>query len=126
MRRFIALAALLAFVSACSPHQALILSDPPGASVLINGRSVGETPLYYDYSLSSGKGHQVEVIQAGYEQVKLTIVADKTDAGAMKRWLMAGVIWSPLWLGTLFTKQLKESYLFVMKRDAPVMTAQID
>jgi hypothetical protein len=56
----------------------------------------------------------------------LTIKADKTDSGAMKRWLMAGVVWSPLWLGTLFTKKLKESYLFVMKRNDPQMTAKLE
>ena len=28
------------------------------------------------------------------------IAADKTDKSAMKRWLMAGVVWSPLWLGS--------------------------
>ena len=56
----------------------------------------------------------------------MTIKADKTDSGAMKRWLVAGAVWSPLWLGTFFTKKLKESYIFVMKRDAPEMTASID
>jgi len=40
--------------------------------------------------------------------------------------MMAGVVWSPLWLGTFFTKKLKESYLFVMKRNEPLMTAQLE
>ncbi len=115
----------LAFLSACAPHQALIQSEPPGARVIIDGKEIGQTPVRYDYALSTGSQHQVSVVQQGYQQVDLTIKADKTDSGAMKRWLMAGVVWSPLWLGTFFTKKLKESYLFVMQRDAPDMTAKL-
>ena len=43
-RQLIALFVLVAFVSACAPHQALIQSDPPGAMVVINDQEVGETP----------------------------------------------------------------------------------
>ncbi|NOQ41183.1 MAG: PEGA domain-containing protein [Desulfuromusa sp.] len=117
---------LVVFLSACAPHQALIQSEPPGAMVTINGMEIGETPIHYDYVLSTGSQHQVQISRQGYERVDLTIKADKTDSGAMKRWLMAGVVWSPLWIGTIFTKKLKESYLFVMKRDNPQLTARID
>ncbi|MCW8892611.1 MAG: hypothetical protein OQL18_04770, partial [Deltaproteobacteria bacterium] len=79
-----------------------------------------------DYNLSTGRQHQVQISRLGYEQVDLTIKADKTDSSAMKRWLMAGVVWSPLWIGTIFTKKLKESYLFVMKRNNPQLTAKVD
>ena len=124
--QFIATFMLIAFLSACAPHQALIQSEPPGAMVRINGKEVGSTPVYYDYNLSNGSKHQVQISHQGYEQVDLTIKADKTDSGAMKRWLMAGAVWSPLWIGTIFTKKLKESYLFVMKRDNQRLTAQRD
>lgn len=116
---------LVAFLSACAPHQAMIQSEPPGAMVTINGTEIGQTPIQFDYSLSTGNQHQVQISRQGYEQVDLTIKADKTDPGAMKRWLMAGVVWSPLWVGTFFTKKLKESYLFVMKRNDPQMTAML-
>ncbi len=122
----VAMFLLLAFLSACASQQALIQSEPPGAIVMINGQAVGQTPLYYDYKLSSGKQHQVSISHQGYEEIDLTIKADKTDTGALKRWLMAGVVWSPLWLGTLFTKKLKESYLFVMKRETPQLTAKLE
>ena len=89
-------------------------------------RSSGATPLQYAHALSPGSQHQVSIAFPGYEHVDLTIKADKTDSGAMKRWLMAGVVWSPLWLGTIFTKKLKESYLFVMKRNNPQMTAKLE
>lgn len=124
--KLLALCVLVAFLSACAPHQALIQSEPPGAIVTINGEQIGETPIYYDYTLSSGGQHDVQISHNGFEQVDLTIKADKTDSSAFKRWLMAGVVWSPLWIGTFFTKKLKESYLFVMKRDAPQMTAQLE
>ncbi len=117
---------LVAFLSACAPHQALIQSEPPGAMVTINGSEIGQTPVQFDYTLSTGSQHQVQISRQGYEQVDLTIKADKTDSGAMKRWLMAGVVWSPLWVGTFFTKKLKESYLFVMKRNDPQMTAMLE
>ncbi len=124
--KLLALFVLVAFLSACAPHQALIQSEPPGAMVTINGMEIGETPVQFDYALSTGNHHQVHISRQGYEQVDLTIKADKTDSGAMKRWLMAGVVWSPLWVGTIFTKKLKESYLFVMKRDNPQLTAMFD
>ncbi|MDA3902670.1 MAG: PEGA domain-containing protein [Desulfuromusa sp.] len=117
---------LVAFLSACAPHQALIQSEPPGAMVTINGTEIGKTPIQFDYALSTGSQHQVQISRLGYEQVDLAIKADKTDSGAMKRWLMAGVVWSPLWVGTFFTKKLKESYLFVMKRNNPQLTAMLD
>lgn len=124
--KLLTLFVLVTFLSACAPHQALIQSEPPGAMVTINGTAIGETPIHYDYVLSTGSQHQVQISHQGYERVDLTIKADKTDSGAMKRWLMAGVVWSPLWIGTIFTKKLKESYLFVMKRDKPQMTAMIN
>lgn len=124
--KLITLFVLVAFLSACAPHQARIQSDPPGAIVTIDGKEIGATPVDFDYALSTGSQHKVTVAQQGYESVDLTIKADKTDSGAMKRWLMAGVVWSPLWLGTFFTKKLKESYLFVMKRNNPQMTAKLE
>jgi len=123
-RRYLSLFLVLVLLSACTSQQALIHSEPSGALVIIDGREVGHTPVLYDYHLSSGKQHQVQLTRQGYEEIELTIKADKTDAGAMKSWLMAGLVWSPLWLGTVFTKKLKESYLFVMKRTAPTLTAK--
>ncbi len=121
----IALLVALIFLSACTSQQALIHSEPPGAIVLIDGKEVGQTPVRYDYRLSSGAKHDVQVQRQGYEEIAMTIKADKVDSGALKGWLMAGLVWSPLWLGTFFTKKLKESYLFVMKRHDPTLTAKL-
>ena len=121
-----ALIVLLAFLNACAPHQALIQSEPPGAIVRVDGEVIGQTPTHYDYALSNGSQHQVKISRQGYEPLDMTIKADKTDSSAFKRWLMAGLVWSPLWLGTMFTKKLKESYLFIMKRRSPQMTAKLE
>ncbi len=124
--KLLALFVLMFFISGCAHHQALIQSDPPGAMVMINGTMIGTTPVQYDYSLSSGSQHQMHLSHQGYEPVDQTIKADKTDSSAMKRWLIAGVVWSPLWIGTLFTKRLKESYLFVMEQCKPQLTAMLE
>lgn len=124
--KLLALFVLVVFLSACAPRQALIQSEPPGAMVTINGTEVGTTPVQYDYSLSNGSQHRLHITHQGYETVDQTIEADKTDPGAMKRWLIAGAVWTPLWIGTFFTKRLKESYLFVMKRYNPPLTAMLD
>lgn len=125
-RKLLTIFVAVAFLSACAPHQALIQSEPPGAVVSIDGKEIGQTPVRYDHALSTGGQYRVSVAHQGYQQVDLTIQADKTDSGALKRWLMAGVVWSPLWLGTFFTKKLKESYLFVMKRTPPEITAKLE
>lgn len=126
LKKLSALIVLIAFCSACAPHQAMIHSEPPGALVQIDGKEVGATPVAFDYRLSNGKDHRISVTREGYESVDLTISADKTDQSALKRWLMAGLVWSPLWLGTAFTKKLRESYRFVMKRNEPQLTAKLD
>jgi hypothetical protein len=126
LKKLICLIVLLTFASACAPTRALIQSEPSGAMVIMDGKELGVTPLAYSHKLSSGENHQISLQHQGFESVDMTIKADKTDSHAFKRWLTAGVVWSPLWLGTLFTKKLKESYMFVMKRNPPQMTASLN
>jgi hypothetical protein len=126
LKKMTCLILLLAFTSACAPSRALIQSEPPGAMVIIDGKELGVTPVNYNHKLSSGQQHNIALKYQGFESVAMTIKADKTDSSALKRWLKAGVVWSPLWIGTLFTKKLKESYMFVMKRSQPQMTASLD
>ncbi len=125
LRKLTCLVLLLAFTSACAPTRALIQSEPPGAMVMIDGQEIGMTPVSYSHGLSSGEQHAISLQHQGFEPVAMTIKADKTDSHALKRWLTAGLIWSPLWLGTFFTKKLKESYMFVMKRTPPQVTASL-
>ena len=125
LKKLTSLILILAFTCACSPTTALIKSEPPGAIVTVDGAEIGMTPVNYNSSLSSGAKHNIRLQYQGFEPVEMTIKADKTDSNALKRWLKAGLVWSPLWLGTLFTKKLKESYMFVMKRTPPQMTASV-
>lgn len=125
LKKLISLILLLTFVCACSPTTALIKSEPSGAIVTVDGTEIGMTPVKYSHTLSTGSEHNIRLQHQGFEPVEMTIKADKTDSNAFKRWIKAGLVWSPLWLGTLFTKKLKESYMFVMKRTEPQMTAQV-
>ena len=123
LKKFFCLILILTFTSACAPCRSLIQSEPPGAMVIIDGKELGVTPVDYNHKLSSGKQHNISLKHNGFESVEMTLKADKTDKKSMKRWLTAGVVWSPLWIGTQFTKKMKESYMFVMKRNQPTMTA---
>lgn len=122
-RRLLAALLLLCFTSACA-QQAAFLSDPPGATVYVDGRAIGVTPCSYNYQNGTGGKVRVEMAKEGYEQVDFAVKADEVDGSARNRWLAAGVVWSPLWLGTLFTKKLKTSYEFVLKKAPAEMTAQ--
>jgi hypothetical protein len=51
------------------------------------------------------------------------VITDEVDTEVRGRWLAAGVIWSPLWLGTIFTKKLKDTYDFALRAEPPQMTA---
>lgn len=125
LKKLTSLIMLVTFACACSPTTALIQSEPPGAMVIVDGKEIGPTPVSYKHNLSTGAEHKIQLQHQGFEPVDMKIKADKTDKSALKRWLAAGVVWSPLWLGTLFTKKLKESYVFVMKRNPPQMTASV-
>ena len=122
-RKMIAIALLALLTSACA-QQAAFVSTPPGAKVFIDGREVGVTPCNYDYKLGQNGKHDVRIAKEGYDAVDFTVVTDEVDSEARNRWLVAGAVWSPLWLGTLFTKKLKDSYDFALRAEPPKMTAQ--
>ncbi|MDY6847772.1 MAG: PEGA domain-containing protein [Geoalkalibacter sp.] len=123
LKKFLALAFLLFFTSACAHQQALFVSQPQGAVVFVDGKPIGNTPCRYEYNLSAGQKLMVTVEKPGYEPISYAVRTDEVDAGERNKWLAAGVIWSPLWLGTLFTKKLKDSYEIVLQRDIPRITA---
>lgn len=125
LKKIVAVILLTLFTSACA-HQAAFLSEPPGAKVYIDGQAIGVTPCQYDYQLSTGSKYEVTLEKDGYEKIRHSVKADEVDRGARNKWLAAGVVWSPLWIGTLFTKKLKDSYEFVMKKSSPTYAAQFD
>jgi len=125
IKKIFAIILLLFFTSACA-NQAVIMSEPAGAQVFVNGEEIGTTPCKFDYQSSSGACYKVAVKKDGYEVMEHQMKADKVDQQARKKWLAAGLVWSPLWLGTLFTKKLKDSYEFVLKKTEPIFKAEVD
>jgi hypothetical protein len=124
MFRKLFLIMLLALLTSACAHQAAFTSDPPGAQVMVDGKEIGVTPCSFDYQLSSGGSHDVTVAKPGFTPVHFEVKADEVDKQARNKWMAAGVVWSPLWAGTLFTKKLKDSYEFVLREDPPDMTAR--
>jgi len=106
---------LLFFITGCA-RQAVFISEPSGAIVHIDGKPIGITPCGFEYKNSSGKDYDVTVEMEGYEPVTRTVKADEIDKKTRNKWLAAGLVWSPLWLGTLFTKKLHDTYEFVLKK----------
>lgn len=123
-RKLIAVMTLLFLTTACA-NQAVFISDPPGARVMVDGETVGVTPCAFDYHTTSGDTYQVVIEKNGFEPVQHNVKADVVDTSARNSWLAAGVVWSPLWLGTFFTKKLKDSYQFVLKQDTSVVAMDI-
>lgn len=124
MCKLIAILTILFLTTACA-NQAVFISDPTGAQVRINGEPVGVTPCAFDYVTSSGETYDIEIEKPGYEPMRRTMTADEVDASARNRWMAAGVVWSPLWLGTLFTNKLKDSYQFVLKQETPMIAMEL-
>ena len=113
---------LALFTSACA-QQAAFVSTPPGAQVFIDGEEIGITPCAFDYKLSNNAQHDVTIAKEGFEPVNFVVVTDEVDAEARNRWLAAGAVWSPLWLGTIFTKKLKDTYDFALRSEPAQLTA---
>ena len=102
----------------------MILSDPPGARVFVDDREVCTTPCRFDYTTgSSGAAYQVELQMEGYDPVRYMMAADEVDRAARSSLWTAGLVipgGSLLWVGTLFTNRLQESYRFVLQEEVEV------
>ena len=121
-RKLITVILLVILTSACA-QQATFVSTPSGAQVFIDGKEVGVTPCDFDYKLSQTSSREVTITKEGYDPVNFVMVADEVDTKARSKWLAAGAVWSPLWLGTLFTKKLKDIYDFTLRVEPAQMTA---
>jgi hypothetical protein len=105
----------LSFTSGCAQKTAFY-SDPPGALIFVDGEAIGRTPCEYVYKSSTSKTYLVEVQEDGYEPVKKTLATDEVDLKARNKWRAAGLIWSPLLIGSFFTKKLKSAYHFLLSK----------
>ena len=79
---FIAMVAMLILTGCASTVQ--ITSNPPGASVTVDGQYVGETPTSYTDTAIVFTRRQVEVQKEGYQDVRTTISRDgQVNVGAL-------------------------------------------
>jgi len=121
-RKLFVIVLLATFTSACA-QQAAFVSTPPGAQVFVDGQEIGVTPCAFDYQLSQNDSHEITIAKEGYQPVDFVVKTDEVDTEARNRWLVAGAVWSPLWIGTLFTKKLKDTYDFALQAEPADMTA---
>ncbi len=69
----VSLAALVVVATGCS-HTVALKSEPPGATVSLDGEEVGKTPYTFDASSGFFDEHQVRVEHEGYEPLETSIV----------------------------------------------------
>lgn len=117
---------LAIFTTGCASQQAAFVSTPPGAVVFVDGEEIGVTPCAYDYKLSQNQSHEITIAKDGFDPVDFVVVTDEVDTSARGKWLVAGAVWSPLWIGTMFTKKLKDIYDFALRAESPQMTASAE
>ncbi len=117
MKRLVCLSLILLLFTACAKQQTMFLSQPAGARVSIDGQYVGTTPCKFDYNLSAGQARTLTLEKEGYVPLQIQVKADEANPKETKKWLAAGLLWSPLFLGTLFTKGMNDKFVMVLKRD---------
>lgn len=122
-KKLVSLVILTLFVSGCAANQASFYSYPAGAEVFVNGQSIGTTPCQFDYHNDAGSSYEVVIQKDGFNALNQVVESDETDHKSQNTWLAAGLVWSPLWLGALFTKKLKDSYEFILKEEPADLTA---
>lgn len=116
-KKIIIAALFLIFTSACALEKTSFYSEPSGAHIFINGKEIGRTPCEYEYRTSAGKTYEVRAQADGYVQMSEKITAEEIDLQSRDKWLVAGIVWSPFWLGSFFTKKLKDTYHFFLKKE---------
>ena len=114
---------LLATLTSACAQQAAFVSTPPGAQVFIDGQEIGMTPCAFDYKSSKTESHEVTITKDGYDSVNFVVISGEVDTEARGRWLAAGAVWSPLWVGTFFTNKLKDTYDFALRAEPLKLTA---
>jgi len=116
LKKSVALVSLFFLLPSCAAQKTVFFSDPSGARVVVNGEEIGETPCEYQYRAGTAKTYAVEVSKEDYRPVAREIKTDQVDKQSREKWIIAGLVWSPLWLGALFTKKLQDTYHFVLTR----------
>ena len=74
--RLAPLAALCFFAFGCGAKSVVITSNPAGATVLVNGNPVGNTPMKYAFDYSQRTYYDVVVRKTGYQEMSQQLIAD--------------------------------------------------
>jgi hypothetical protein len=82
MKRLIALATVLLFLSGCA-STTLIKSNPLGAKLQVDGRSVGETPHFYTDQAVAGTARTLTMKKEGYKDLSAIIRREKLSVPAL-------------------------------------------
>ncbi|RJX32299.1 MAG: PEGA domain-containing protein [Desulfurivibrio sp.] len=115
-RKMITFLLLLVLAGGCAQKTAFY-SSPPGAMVFVNGEAIGQTPCEFEYTSSTARTYQVELQAEGYKPLQTEVATDEVDRKARGRWLSAGLVWSPLFIGAAFTRKLKSVYHYFLARE---------
>lgn len=124
LKKFIVCLIILSLTSACA-RKTMILSEPSGARVSVDGNEVCLTPCSYDYKTGRSSGsYQVVLEKEGFDPILYQVKADEVDREARSTLWTAGLMipgGSLLWISSIFTSKLKESYRFIMREEVPVV-----
>jgi len=115
---------LLLLTSACA-RKTMILSDPAGAAVTVDGQQVCVTPCAFNYRTGKAdETYQVVLEKKGFDPIRYELKAEEIDSGVRSTLWTTGLIipgGSILWVSSMFTNKLKTSYHFVLQEELPVV-----
>src|SRR5690242_1339880 len=76
-----ACAALLLLSVGCTSKTMMISSNPEGATVLVNGATIGATPVKHTFDYAAHTYYDVTVRKPGYLDMSAQLIADTELAG---------------------------------------------
>lgn len=125
----VALSALIATAAGCgtavygTSEDIPVASEPPGASVIVDGKPVGETPL--TVNLSRKDSHSIQIQKSGYITYKV-ITESESNPNAMMLDDIPAVVMPPLTLLSLGEYGTGAGYKIVPdKINAHLLTATV-
>jgi uncharacterized protein YcfL len=102
-----------------------INTNVPGASVVVNGRMIGDTPIQQvKIKNSSGKGYQVIIEKEGYETFQGRLTTETKSANVVAVGIGYAFCWLILpmflYINALWVEGPQPDQYFMLKEAAPV------
>ena len=123
LTRFRVLAAVggLAALSGCA-HQTMVVADPPGTEVFINGERVGVSPVAFEDEPGWNRSYELTLKKDGYET--RTVTLKQSEWNTMSLVLAAVTAPCTCGLSALYflprSRLLEDRYGYALKRSAPL------